>query len=139
MVLDGGRLEAPDPAGIFEVADQFFLFGIHADNGQRAAQKALFLPGDALELSIALWMRCGKGFGVGVQGITQLIEQASYGRRTHYDIQLPQFVGDLAKSFARPQTASARGIAGGILLEQTGEGLQEAGRFFSTRGRPPPG
>ena len=138
MVLDGGRLEAPDPAGIFEVADQFFLFGIHADNGQRAAQKALFLPGDALELSIALWMRCGKGFGVGMQCIAQLIEQSPRGPRADDDVQLPQLPCDLHQSFARPQRMPAGRIAGSALLEQTAEDLQEAGRFFSTRGRPPP-
>ena len=138
MVLDGGRLEAPDPAGIFEVADQFFLFGIHADNGQRAADKAFFLPGDALELLVTLWMRCGKGFGVGMQCIAQLIEQSPHGPRADDDVQPPQLPCYLHQSFARPQRAPAGGIASGTLLEQTAEDLQEAGRFFSARGRPPP-
>ena len=139
MILDGGRFEAPHPAGIFEIADQFFLFRVHTDNRQRAAHKVGFLPGDALKLPVPLRVRGGERFGVDVQCITQLIEQPSHGRRTDDNVQLPQFAGDLHQSFARPQTASASGIAGSIFLEQAGEGFQETGRFFSTRGRPPPG
>ena len=74
-----------------------------------------------------------------MQCLAQLIEQSPHGPRADYDVQLPQLPCYLHQSFARPQTASASGIAGSIFLEQAGEGFQETGRFFSTRGRPPPG
>ena len=139
MILDWGRLQAPHPAGIFEVADQFLLFGVDADNWQRGAHKAFFAPGDALKLLIPLLVGCGERFGVGVQGIAQLIEQPPHGSGTDCDVQRPQLPSDLHQSFACPQRVPAGGIAGGILLQQAGQCLQETGRFFSARGRPPPG
>lgn len=73
-----------------------------------------------------------------MQCVTQFVEQSAHGIGTHRNTQLPQFTGHVCQSFARPQTTATRGISGRVLPEQVGQSLQEIGRFFSARGRPPP-
>src|SRR5439155_25929550 len=49
-----------------------------------------------------------------------------------------QLVGQLLGGLVRP-AEPVDGVAGGGVLEQRVQGHQDAGRFFSSRGRPPPG
>ena len=58
-----------------------------------------------------------------MQGIAQLIEQPPHGPGTDRNVQLPQLPGDLHQSFVCPQRVPSARIAGGILLEQAGQGL----------------
>ncbi len=47
---------APLPTAVFVVADQFFLFGIHRDDGNALAQGRFDHPVDITKLRVAIWM-----------------------------------------------------------------------------------
>ena len=59
MIVDRARLPVPGGAGILEGADQFFLLGVHTDDGQALIGVALTLPGNMQELRIAEWAFAG--------------------------------------------------------------------------------
>ena len=73
-----------------------------------------------------------------MQRVTQFMEDPPDSIGAHRDTQLPQLTGNVSESFARPQTTATSRVSGRVLAEQVSQGLQEIGRFFSARGRPPP-
>ena len=133
-----GRLETPDPAGVLEVAHQFLLLGIHADDRQALSGKAASLLVNALELKVTIRMRFGEGLDVGVKAIAELMEKAADGAWAYPYVPLLEFLGDLIQAFVRPHPAASHRITCGGVFEQIGEDLQEFGCFFSTFWRPPP-
>ena len=82
VVVDRKRLFTPDAALILERSHQFFLLGVHADNGQGLAAERLALDLEVTELTVALRaLRAGKTFAIGVQRVAQLVQQTSHGVR----------------------------------------------------------
>jgi len=138
MIRHRCRLQAPDAAWILKMADQLLLLGVDADDGQGLPGKSPSLLFDALKLAVPFRMRLGKGLEVGVQAIAQLAEEST--NRAGADVDVPpfEFLGDLPQAFVRPHSATSHGVASRVVFEQTGQNLQEFGRFFSTLGRPDP-
>jgi len=86
MIVDRRRFQAPHPPWVLEVADQLFLFGVHADDGQSTLLETLFLPGDAMKLLVALLVRNRHRFAIGMQSIAELIEQSPHGVGTDSNV-----------------------------------------------------
>ena len=75
--IDGLGFPAPDGTGIFEVAHQFLLLGIHAYHRQARSRELLALLLDVLKLRIAIRMRrASLAFTVGFQGEFPFPQQA---------------------------------------------------------------
>src|SRR4030095_16849620 len=138
VIVDWSSLLAPNPSRILEVADQFFLLRIDADDRQAALEELFFLLCHIGELLIALWAIDRERLCTGMQSLAPLVHESAQGVGTDLDIQVDQFSGDLAQAFSRPQSTPAHRIAGRILLQQADQPLQDIGRFFSARGRPAP-
>ena len=109
----------PATARIAEVADQFALLGIDADDGQVAALEAAAKFGEIFELEIAVRTGVrGDLLVIDAQRIAHLPEQACDGIGADTDAELMQFRGDSGRGAARP-TQTGHGIAGGVVLQQT--------------------
>ena len=77
VIMNGPSIVIPTSALVFEVADQFALFGIDADDGQVAPPKTLAQIGNVIELEIPV----GTGIGrdvllVDAQGVIHRMQQA---------------------------------------------------------------
>lgn len=57
VIIDFTWSRFPTQAGIFEVADQFAFFGVHADDRQMTALETMAQLGQIFELKIAVGMR----------------------------------------------------------------------------------
>ena len=86
VVIDWHRLLAPDPARVFEVADQFLLLGVHTNDGQFATTEAPSLPSDAVELLVSLFGRDGERLDVGVQGVVDFMQKPAHGIGADVDL-----------------------------------------------------
>jgi hypothetical protein len=134
--LDG--LAAPNLAGVLEVADQFALLGVDADDRRLLLGEAAPLPGDIAELPIALGRRLAEALAVGMEGVAERLEQAAHGIGRNADSQTPQESADLPQAQSGPHSPPAHRIAGRVRFQQGAERVQDFGRFFSTGVRPPP-
>lgn len=108
----------PTEASIFEVADQFALLGIDADDGQVTALELAAELGEIFELEIAV--RAGAGgdlLVIHAQRIAHLIEQPRDSIRADRDAELAKFLGDSGGRPAGPAQAG-HGITGGVVLQQ---------------------
>jgi len=80
VIMDGPGLAIPTGAGVFEVADQFALFSIDADDGQAAVAEALTEIGNVIELEVSVGAGTGgEFFLVDAQGVIHLVEQTRDG------------------------------------------------------------
>jgi hypothetical protein len=79
----------PTRTGILEVADQFALFGIDANDGQTAALETLPKITQVEELIITVGTRVGGEFLViDAQGIAHLMEKTSDGVGANCDTEV---------------------------------------------------
>src|SRR5208282_1534363 len=139
VVVDWKSLRAPEAAGILESSHQFLLFAVHADNRQALAAELSALALEVTELTVALRAaRTGETLAIDVQRIAQLLQQTPHRVGTDREAQFLQFFADLLQAQARPKAPPSHRIPGGVVAEQAPQLAQKAGRFFSTRGRPPP-
>ena len=80
VIADELRGPVPLGAGILEVADEFLLLGVDADDGEVLSGAAPAQPGDVLELGIAVRMRgAGAFLVVDAQGEAHRPEQPGDG------------------------------------------------------------
>ena len=128
----------PFDAGVFEVANQFALLAIDADDGKALTLEAIAQRGNMLELLIP------EGAGVGgdllpidAQREIHLVEKARDGIRRNRNVDLLKKFCDRLGRLAGPLQSGDR-ISGGIVLQKNLDGIDYFGRFFSTRLRPPP-
>ena len=106
-----------------EVANQFALFSVHADQGKASPCKAGSQGGDVLELLIA--MRAGiRGelLVIDVERIIHFVEEASHGVGGDGHAGLLEQLGDLFRRAARPPQPRDR-VAGSVVLQQEFDGL----------------
>ena len=129
------RSGSPSLAVVLEVSDQLAVLGIDADDRVAAFVELGACFQDLLELFVAIGMGLsGQPFFVGSQGNLHVAEQASDGiRRDNADSpgERLQAAADVADS--------SFWVTAGFGLDNVFELLLDVGRFFSTRGRPPPG
>lgn len=116
VVVDQARRALPGGAGILEVADQFALLGIDADDGQTPPLELVTEPGDVIELLLA--MRAARGG----QLLAIEAKRVVHGVRRDGDTGWVEQFRDPLRGFASP-TPTGDGIAGGVLLQQELDGL----------------
>src|SRR5262249_1899122 len=133
------RLAPPAAAGVLEVADQFLLLAIHAEDGPATAEEVAPPPRQQPELAIPVGgVGAGQALAVGPQRVALLAQQPADGGAAGREAAAGQLVGQLLGGLVRPAKPVDR-VAGRGVLEQFVQGRQDTGRFFSSRGRPPPG
>ena len=139
MIVDWRGNTSPLPTGILEVAHQFALFGIHADDGITVTAEAAAESDDEAELLVAGGaVPAGHLFAVHAQRELEFVEQSGNRACLDRDVQSVQLSSDLGGRLVRPPPAAHR-IAGRILLQQPLDLRDHLGRFFSSGLRPPPG
>jgi Ni2+-binding GTPase involved in maturation of urease and hydrogenase len=75
VIVDQAGRQVPSRAGIFEMADQFALFGIDANDGETAPLKSVSEITEVEELIVAIGAVVGREFLViDAQGIAHLME-----------------------------------------------------------------
>jgi hypothetical protein len=118
VVVDQAGRKIPPCTGVLEVADQFALFGIDANDGKAAALEAPTKIREVEELIITIGTVVGGKFlAIDAQGIAHLMEKASDGVGTDDHTEVAQSQGDLVGSSPGPLQARDR-IAGGIVFEE---------------------
>ncbi len=138
VIVDQAGRQIPARAGIFEIADQFALFGIDADDGYAAALEAMPKITQVEELIVAIRTVVGGAFLViDPKRIAHLMKEPGDGVGTDDDTEVTQRQGNLVGSSSGPLQPSD-GIAGGVVFEQKLDQRDDVGGFFSTGLRPPP-
>ena len=138
MVVDQSGRKIPTRTGILEVAGQFALFGVDANDGEAAAFEALTKIAEVEEPIITIGTVAGGEFlAIDAQGIAHLMEETSDGVRTDDNTEVTQRHGNLVGGSPGP-LQPGEGIAGGVVFEQELDQRDDVGGFFSTRLRPPP-
>ena len=138
MIVDQARRAIPACARVLEVADQFALFGVHADDGQALPLEPIPQIADVEELLVAIGTGVGgELFLVDAQRIAHLMQEAGDGVGADDDPEVAERHGHFGGRPPGP-LQSSDGIAGGVVFEQELDQGDDVGRFFSTGLRPPP-
>jgi len=118
VIVDQTGGQIPACAWIAEVANQFTLFGIHADDGQTMPLKPLAQIGEVEKLLIAMWAEISRNLLViHTQGVSHRMEEAGDGIGADDDTEVCQRHGNLVGSSPGPLPPSD-GIAGRVVFEQ---------------------
>ena len=118
MIVNEASRALPTDTGVLEVADQFALLGIDADDGQATVLETVVEFGNTVELAIAVGGEVGgELFPVGAERVVHLMEQTGDRAGGDGDAVLLEQVGDLAGGATGPLQASD-GIASGVVVEQ---------------------
>lgn len=132
--VDFLRIDAPNLPGVFEIAYQFTLLGVHADDRLAVPPEQTLDPLNEAILPITVRVRLsGQPFDVGPKGIIHSLEQAA-----------DRLGGTLSQPFRQGTQAAAGvfrvpfGITAGFRINQFLEILLYGGEFFLIVGRPPP-
>ena len=138
VVVDGVRGSFPSRAVILEVANQFTLFGIDADDRRpRSANRRRWAA--MLELFVAVGTGASRdALVIDAQPVAEVLEDAGHGPGTDLDAESGQFSSDLLSGAARPAD-TGNGIAGDIVLECRFDGGDHLGAFFFHRVAPTTG
>ena len=138
VIVDQARGQIPARPGILEIADQFALLGIDADDGEATTLESVSKIAEVEELIIAIGTVVGGDFLViDPQGIAHLMEKTGDGVGADDDTEVAQRHGNLLRRAPGP-LQPGDGIAGGVVFEQELDQCDDVGGFFSTGLRPPP-
>jgi hypothetical protein len=138
VIVDQAGRQVPTGTGISEMADQFALFGIDANDRETTARESVAKVTEVEELMVAIGTVIGgKLFVIDAQRIAHLMKQAGDGAGAHLNPEVSERHGHLGGGSPRPLQAGD-GIPGGIVLEQELDQGEDVGVFFSTGLRPPP-
>lgn len=138
MVVDRARRQIPARAGILEIADQFALLRVDANNRETSAPKSVSKITDVEELIVTIGtMVGGKFLAIDAEGIAHLMEEPGDGVGTDDDTEVAQCHGNLGRRSPRP-LQPGDGITGSVVFEQELDQGNDVGGFFSTGLRPPP-
>jgi hypothetical protein len=132
MIVDTLGLQTPALTVVLEIANQFLLFDINADDWPAFAQKVLFLRLNVLKLRVSVWMLLpGLTFDIGFERIIHLFQQSPNRIWTGYIALGFQAVAQMSQTTPQPFLGIHR-IACCLWLDQ---GLQSSlyrRVFFST-------
>ena len=139
VIMNRPSILIPTSAVVFEVSDQFALFGINADDGQVAPSKTLTQIGNVIELEISVGSGIGSNFLlVDAQRVIHRVQQAGDGVGRNGEAIASEQAGDLVGGAPGPFQASD-GITGSVMIEKVFDDRDYFGRFFSVGMRPAPG
>jgi hypothetical protein len=129
----------PHRARVPEVADQFLLLGIDAQDGPPLGAELVDHLPDVPELAVPVGVgRAGQSLDVDAQIVLLVAEQMSHRGRAGRVTESAQFVAEGSEAGADERVAGHR-IAARCGLNQGHQRRDDPGIFFLTRGRPPPG
>jgi len=112
VVVDTFGLQTPALTVVFEIANQFLLFDINAEDWSAFAQKVLLLRLNVLKLRIAVGMlRTGLPFDIGFERILHFFQQSPNCVRTGGMSVGFQTVAEMSQTTPQPFLAAHR-IAG---------------------------
>src|SRR5262249_26968648 len=133
--VDHVGLSTPTNARVLEVADQYRVLGVGADNGCTSTQELPPQFPNPAELAVSIGMRrAGKPLDIRLEREFELAEQTADGDVAN-GLQLPGQPSEThANEFALPSRISPC-----LGLDQAGQVYKQGGTFFSTHGRPAPG
>src|SRR5215467_9892929 len=132
------RLAPPVAPGLLEVANQFALLGIHADDRIASFKKLAALPRHVTHLPVPLRvLLLGQPLTIDAQNVTAVTQQAPNRIGTDSITTAPEFLAQFARGLARPFDPGDR-IASRRVAQQFIQDLQDFRVFFSTAWRPPP-
>lgn len=138
VIVDQARGQIPAYSGILEIADQFALLGIHADDGVAPTLESVPKIAEIEELIIAIGTMVGREFFViDPKGIAHPMEKTGDGVGADDDTEVAQCHGNLLGRASGP-LQPGDGIAGGVVFKQELDQCDNVGGFFSTGLRPPP-
>jgi len=137
VVDEDGRL-APGTSRVLEVADEFLLLGVDGNDRLTGSGEAVPELGDVAELLVSVRIgAAGELLVIDPKGKAELPEDLGYRVRADLDVEGLQLVGDLLRGASGP-LKPGYGIPGPVMFEESLDGLDYLGRFFSEVGRPPP-
>jgi hypothetical protein len=103
VIVNTTRGRFPMAARIFEIADEFAFFAVHADDGQMTALEAVAQLGKIFELKIPVGTRTGGDLLlIDPQGIAQVMKQAGDGIGRYGNAEFGQLCSNGGGSAARP-------------------------------------
>jgi hypothetical protein len=138
VIVDQARGQIPAHSRILEIADQFALLGIHADDGMATTLESVSKIAKVEELIIAIGTVVGREFLViDPKGIAHPMEKTGDGLGADDDPEVAQRHGNLLRGASGP-LQPGDGIAGGVVFEQKLDQCDDVGDFFSAGLRPPP-
>ena len=138
VIVDQARRQVPACSRIIEIADQFALLGIDANDGMTTTLELVPQVADVEELLVAVGTVVGGEFLViDAQRITHPMEKTGHRIGADDDTEVAQGHRHLGGRSSRPLQAGD-GIPGGVVFEQELDQSDEVGGFFSTGLRPPP-
>ena len=79
VIIDATGMRFPTLTRIFEIPNELAFLGVHADDGQMTALKAIAQLGKIFELKTPLWTTTGGNLLLIKQGIAHVMEQAGDG------------------------------------------------------------
>ena len=117
MIVDQARGQIPAHSGILEIADQFALLGIHADDGVAPTPESVSKIAKVQELIIAIGAVVGRELLViDPQGIAHPMEKTGDSVGANDDPEVAQRQGNLFGSASGP-LQPCDGITGGVVFE----------------------
>jgi len=138
VIVDQARRPIPACSRVFEITDQFTLFGVDTHNGVAAALESVSQIAQVEELIVAVGTVVGGAFLViDAKGIAHLMKETGDGVGADDDTEVGQGYGNFGRRTPRPLQTSD-GITSGIVFEQELDQCQDVGGFFSAGLRPPP-
>jgi hypothetical protein len=138
VVVDRCGNALPLPAAVVEVAHQFPLPGIDADNGIALTAETPSQSGNVAKLLVACRaVPLADLFAVDAKREVQFVEQPGNGASADPDAQPMPLRGDPGRCLVRPSLTAHR-IASRIVFQQFLDLRDHLGRFFSIGLRPPP-
>ena len=127
----------PFRPGLLKVADQLTLFGIDTDGWPMATLISLSPTAEGAKLLVTVGrLFAGQPFVIDPQRIILPLQQPTNRRQTDRILGCQGFL-DFAQRLVRPLQSQHR-VARRLFGQQSFQGDQQSGGFFSTKGRPPP-
>ena len=136
MNADNLGLITPDATGVFEIPDEFLLFGIDTNDGFMPAGEGFPHPTDMTKLLIP-FLALLEGavaaerdsFAIGLEGISQFLEHRADPFIADQDAFSLEFSGDFSGGLAGP-FESGHGVARSFVFHQRADAINDLRSFF---------
>lgn len=138
VIVDQNGTTIPFRSRVLEVAHEFPLFGVDADDRQGMTLILRAQGRDIVELSIAVWAGVGgERLAINAQRVVHVVKEARDRVGRDGDRSLLQKTGDLAGCSTTP-LQTGNWIACSVVCQEMLDERDYFGRFFSTDFRPAP-
>ena len=136
MIGDITGLITPHTTGIFEIPDEFLLFGIDTNDGVLPSGKLFTHAADMAKLLIPFGTPFERAvaaerdsFAIGLEGISQFLEHRADPFIADQDAFSLEFSGDFSGGLAGP-FESGDGVARSFVFHQRADAINDLRSFF---------